>query len=128
MVIRRSTGHTLALDMTASSWSPPRWLAPRSIFTQLKSRAVTFGASAGDLTSVPVTSLFALKTVSEFSLLAWRAAAPAQARADVAELTGLFEAGKLHAAAETTLPLAEAVQAHRLLEDRTVLGRILLVP
>src|SRR5215468_1029995 len=127
MVIRRSTGHTLALDMTASSWSPPRWLAPRSIFTQSKSRAVTFGASA-DLTSVPVTSLFALKTVSGFSLLAWRAAAPAQARADVAELTGLFEAGKLHAAAETTLPLAEAVQAHRLLEDRTVLGRILLVP
>jgi NADPH2:quinone reductase len=91
-------------------------------------RAVVYGASAGDLTSVPVTSMFALKTVSGFSLLAWRAAAPEQARAAIAELTGLFETGRLRAATETTLPLAEAVQAHRLLEHRTVLGRLLLVP
>jgi NADPH:quinone reductase len=91
-------------------------------------RAVVFGASAGDLTSVPVTNLFALKTVSGFSLLAWRAADPERARADIAELIGLFEAGRLRAAAETTLPLAEAVQAHRLLEDRAVVGRLLLTP
>ena len=32
------------------------------------------------------------------------------------------------AVTETTLPLAEVVQAHRLLEERTVLGRLLLVP
>jgi NADPH:quinone reductase-like Zn-dependent oxidoreductase len=91
-------------------------------------RAVVFGASAGELTSVPVRSLFALKTVSAFSLLALRAADPAQARADIAELTALFETGGLLAAAETTLPLAEAVQAHRLLEDRAVIGRLLLMP
>jgi NADPH2:quinone reductase len=77
---------------------------------------------------VPVTSLFALKSVSGFSLLALRAADPERARADIAELTSLFETGRLHAATETTLPLAEAVQAHRLLEDRTVLGQLLLVP
>lgn len=75
-------------------------------------RAVVYGAAAGDLTSVPVTSLFPLKTVSGFSLLAWRAADPERARADIAELTGLFETGRLRIAA-TTLPLAEAVQAHR---------------
>ena len=91
-------------------------------------RVVVFGASAGDLTSVPVTSLFALKTVTGFSLLAQRAADPEQARADIAELTGLFETGRLRAAAETKVPLAEAVQAHRLLEDRTVLGRLVLLP
>jgi NADPH:quinone reductase len=91
-------------------------------------RAVVYGASAGDLTSVPVTSLFALKTVSGFSLLAWRAAAPEQARADIAELTGLLAAGTLRAATETTLPLTEVARAHRLLEDRAVLGRPLLVP
>jgi hypothetical protein len=28
----------------------------------------------------------------------------------------------------TTLPLAEAIQAHRRLEDRAVIGRLLLVP
>jgi NADPH:quinone reductase len=91
-------------------------------------RAVVFGASAGDLTSVPVRSLFALKTITGFSLLAWRAADPGRARADIAELTGLFEAGRLRAVAETTLPLAEAVRAHRLLEERAVLGRLILVP
>jgi NADPH:quinone reductase len=37
-------------------------------------------------------------------------------------------AGQLRAAAETALPLAEVVRAHRLLEDRAVLGRLLLVP
>lgn len=90
-------------------------------------RAVVYGAAAGDLTSVPVTSLFALKTVSGFSLLAWRAADPEHAHADIATLTELLPTGRLHVAT-TTLPLAEAVQAHRLLEDRTVLGRLILQP
>ena len=90
-------------------------------------RAVVFGASAGDLTSLPVTSLFALKTAAGFSLLAWRAANADQARLDLAELTGLFQAGELRAVT-TSLPLADAVQAHRLLEDRSVIGRLLLVP
>jgi NADPH2:quinone reductase len=90
-------------------------------------RAVVFGAAAGDLTSVPVTSLFPLKTVTGFSLLAWRAADPEQARADITELTDLFAAADLRAV-ETRLPLAEVVKAHQLLEDRTVLGRLVLVP
>jgi NADPH:quinone reductase-like Zn-dependent oxidoreductase len=90
-------------------------------------RAVVFGAAGGDLTSVPVTSLFPLKTVTGFSLLAWRAADPEQARADIAELAGLFATDGLRAV-ETRLPLTEAVQAHRLLEDRAVLGRLILVP
>ena len=90
-------------------------------------RVVTFGASAGDLTSVPVTSLFAMKAIVGFSLLAWRAADAEQARADITELTALFATAGLRAV-ETRLPLAEAVQAHQLLEDRAVLGRLLLVP
>jgi NADPH:quinone reductase len=91
-------------------------------------RVVVYGASAGELTSVPVRSLFALKSVTGFSLLAWRAARPEQARADIAELTGLFTAGDLRAMAETRLALTEAARAHQLLEDRAVLGRILLTP
>jgi NADPH:quinone reductase len=90
-------------------------------------RAVVFGASAGDLTSVPVTSLFALKSITGFSLLAFRAADPEQARADIAELTGLFQSGALRASTRE-FPLAEAPRAHRLLEDRAVTGRLLLVP
>jgi NADPH2:quinone reductase len=91
-------------------------------------RVVIFGASAGELTSVPVRSLFALKTATGFSLLAWRAANAGQARADIAELTGLLLSGRLRAATETRLPLADVVQAHQLLEDRAVTGRLLLLP
>lgn len=91
-------------------------------------RAIVYGASAGDWTSVPVVRLAALKTISGFSLLAWRAADPERARADVAELAGLFATGGLRAVAETRLPLAEVVEAHRRLEDRTVLGRLILTP
>jgi NADPH2:quinone reductase len=90
-------------------------------------RAVVFGASAGDLTSLPVTSLFGLKSAAGFSLLAWRAANTAQARLDLTELVGLFQAGDLRAVT-TSLPLADVAEAHRLLEDRAVLGRLLLVP
>lgn len=90
-------------------------------------RAVVFGAASGDLASVPVRSLFALKTLTGFSLMGWRAASPAQARAGHAELTALLRAGELRATV-TTYPLAEVVRAHEQLESRTVTGRLVLVP
>jgi NADPH2:quinone reductase len=91
-------------------------------------RAVVFGASAGDFFSVPVTSLFALKSVTGFSLLAWRAVSETQARADIDEVAELLVSGGLRAATDTRLPLTEVVKAHQLLEDRSVSGRIILVP
>jgi NADPH:quinone reductase len=91
-------------------------------------RAVVFGASAGELTSVPVRNLFGLKSVTGFSLLAWRAADPEAVRAGIAELTGWFGTGELRGVTGATLPLAEVSRAHQLLEDRSVLGRLLLVP
>lgn len=90
-------------------------------------RAVAFGASAGDLTSVPVMSLFALKSVAGFALLAYRTADAEHARADIAELTGLFASGALRASTRE-LPLAEISRAHQLLDDRAVTGRLILVP
>jgi NADPH:quinone reductase-like Zn-dependent oxidoreductase len=143
----RSLGADAAVDYTQPDWADQVRLAvPGGVDVALEAvggavlresigllapfgRVVVFGAaSAEDLGSVPVMSLVTLKTVSGFSLLAWRAIDPERARADIAELTGLFETGALRAAAETVLPLAEAVQAHRLLEERKVLGRVLLVP
>jgi NADPH:quinone reductase-like Zn-dependent oxidoreductase len=91
-------------------------------------RAVVFGASAGELGSVPVRSLFGLKSVTGFSLLAWRAADPEAVRAGLTELTGWFGSGELRAVTGATLPLAEVSRAHQMLEDRSVLGRLLLVP
>src|SRR5579859_4268306 len=91
-------------------------------------RAVVFGASAGELGSVGVRDLFGLKTVTGFSLMAWRAADPEAVLAGLAELAGWFGAGKLRAVTGATLPLAEVSRAHQLLEERSVPGRLLLVP
>jgi NADPH:quinone reductase-like Zn-dependent oxidoreductase len=141
----KELGADVAIDHTQAGWAAQvREAAPGGLDLVLEAvggevlhqsvgllapfgRAVVFGASAGDLTSLPVTSLFGLKTASGFSLLAWRAANADQARLDLAELVSLFQAGDLRAVT-TSLPLAEAVQAHRLLEDRAVTGRLLLVP
>jgi NADPH2:quinone reductase len=90
-------------------------------------RAVVYGAASGDFTSIPVRSLFGLKTVTGFGLLLWRATAPEQARADIAELAGLLAAGELRAVTRT-LPLSEVMEAHHLLESRAFPGRLVLIP
>ena len=74
---------------------------------------------------MPVLSLVALKTLSAFSLMAWRSAAPERAWGDIAELTSLLQDGGLRAVV-TRLPLAEVASAHRSFEDRGVLGRLVL--
>jgi NADPH:quinone reductase-like Zn-dependent oxidoreductase len=90
-------------------------------------RAVAYGSASGDFASIPVRSLFGLRTVTGFGLLMWRSTAPARARADIAELAGLLEAGELRAVTRP-LPLDEVVAAHRLLEGRAFPGRLILVP
>ena len=141
----KELGADVAIDYTQPGWPDQvRAAAPGGVQLALQAvggsvlqqaigllaplgRAVVFGASAGELGSVPVRSLFMLKSVTGFSLLAWRAIDEPQARADIAELTRLLAGGELRAAT-TTLPLADIAQAHRLLEDRAIPGRIVLVP
>ncbi|GAA3195701.1 MULTISPECIES: quinone oxidoreductase family protein [Streptomyces] len=91
-------------------------------------RLVAYGAASGELGSVPVADLFALRSVTGFSLLAARAAAPEQARKDLAELTGYAIRGLLRTAVHARLPLTGAAEVHRLLESRAQQGRILVVP
>lgn len=91
-------------------------------------RAVVYGAASGNLAAVPVQTLFPLRTLTGFSLLAWRATCPQQARDAAAELTRLLGSGTLRAVAETTLPLTGIARAHEMLESRAVRGRIMLVP
>ncbi|MGH3167294.1 MAG: quinone oxidoreductase family protein, partial [Trebonia sp.] len=64
-------------------------------------RAVGYGAADGQWGNVPLLHLAALKSLAGFSLLAWRAAAPDQARADIAELTRLLGSGGLRAVTRT---------------------------
>ncbi|WP_438487378.1 zinc-binding dehydrogenase [Streptomyces sp. S186] len=78
--------------------------------------------------SVRRSTSLALKPVAGFSLPAWRAAAPEQARAERAELAGHAAAGRLRTAVHARFPLADAPAVHRLIEERSHLGRILVLP
>ncbi|MET9293312.1 zinc-binding dehydrogenase [Streptomyces sp. NPDC003077] len=91
-------------------------------------RLVAYGAASGELGSVPVTDLFALKTVTGFSLLAAQAADAERAAKELDELIAYAEQGLLRAAVHARLPLTETAEVHRLLESRAQMGRILVVP
>lgn len=142
----RAQGADVAVDYTAADWPDQvRQAAPNGVDLVLDSvggqtllqsiellapfgRVVVYGAASGDFADVPVTSLYAMKSVAGFSLLAWRAAAPKQAAAEVVELAEHFVTGRLLATVHTRLPLDEAVAAHRILDAREQLGRVLLIP
>ena len=142
----RGVGADVAVDYTAGDWpSRIREAVPGGVDLVLdavggavltssidllapRGRAVVYGAASGDLISVPVRSLFGLRTVTGFALLAWRAACPDEARAEMTEVARHLRAGRLRAETRATLPLTEAAEAHRLLEDRTTIGRVLLTP
>jgi NADPH:quinone reductase-like Zn-dependent oxidoreductase len=78
--------------------------------------------------TVSALNLFALKQVSGFSMMAWRAARPEQARADMTEIAGFFAAGRLRSAVHARLPLEQATTAHQILDARANSGRVVLVP
>lgn len=142
----REHGADVGVDYTADNWPDrARAAAPDGLDIVLDSvggqtthhgldllapfgRVVVYGVAGGGYTEVPVASLYGLRSVIGFSLLAWRSARAKQAREDVAELTEHFTAGRLRTAVHARLPLDEAVEAHRILDARAQLGRILLVP
>lgn len=91
-------------------------------------RVVVYGAASGEPGSIPVTNLYLMRSAAGFSLMGYRAAAPKRAGADVAELAEHFAAGRLRTSVHTRLPLTEVAEAHRILEGRENLGRVLLTP
>lgn len=91
-------------------------------------RTVVYGLAGGELPAVPVQSLFALRQVAGFSLLAWRTACPERARAEMTEVADHAVAGRLRTVVHATFPLTEVVKVRQLLDDRGQLGRVLVVP
>jgi NADPH:quinone reductase len=142
----RAQGADVAIDYTAPDWPERvRAVAPDGVDLVLDSvggattghsigllapcgRLVAYGLASGELADIPVRTLYGLRTVTGFSLLAWRTARPDEVTRAVAELTEHFRSGRLHATVHTRLPLAEVAKAHQLLDDRAQLGRILLQP
>ncbi|MFB9909560.1 quinone oxidoreductase family protein [Allokutzneria oryzae] len=142
----RSYGADIGVNYTEGDWQDQvRAAAPNGVDVVLDSiggamtqqsidllapfgRTVVYGAASGEIPDIPATSLFGLKYVAGFSLLAWRTARPEQARQEMTELSEHVREGRLRAALHSTFPLADAAKAHQLLEDRGQLGRVLLIP
>jgi NADPH2:quinone reductase len=142
----RAQGADVAIDYTTADWpNRVQAAAPDGVDVVLDSvsgevtmrsldllapygRLVAYGVAAGEPVDIPVQTLYPLRSVTGFSLLAWRTARPQEVASAVEELTAHFLAGRLRTTVHTRLPLDEAAKAHQLLDDRAQLGRILLVP
>lgn len=142
----RGLGADIAIDYTATDWPDQvRAALPNGVDVVLDSvgadvtrrgidllapygRLVAYGMASGELTDVPIRSLYALRSVVGISMLAWRTARPEEFTQAVTEITDHLLAGRLRATVHTELPLADAVQAHQILDDRGQIGRILLRP
>lgn len=91
-------------------------------------RVVIYGAASGEVPTIPATSLHRLRSVGGFAIAAHRAAATEQAKADIDEVAAHFGSGRLRATVGARLLLDDAVEVHRLLESRTPIGRVLVLP
>lgn len=79
-----------------------------------------FGASGGREVNMNLTSLFRNRVHVH------GCGGAGCTREDFEKMLGLFSSGKLKATVETILPLAEAAQAHQMIEDRKAIGKIVL--
>ena len=143
----RGLGADVAVDYTRPEWPDEvRTAVPGGVDVLLSSaggevfgqeldllapfgRAVVYGAaSGGELPSVSFLQLARLRMVTGYSLLALRAAAPERARADMTEAAEAIRDGRVRTAVHASVKLADAAEAHRILESRANLGRVLVHP
>jgi NADPH:quinone reductase len=89
---------------------------------------ITYGAIGGRLPTVEAPSLYELKWVTGFSMLAWRRAFPGPARADMTAVGAMFAAGEFTSVVAEQVPLTEVARAHEILDARANLGRVVLIP
>jgi NADPH:quinone reductase len=87
-----------------------------------------FADASEDLASVRMTDLFGIKYVVATAFDAWLAGAPEQAARARRELIEHVRGGRLSVAVHAVLPLEEAAEAHRIIESREQLGRVVLTP
>lgn len=98
-------------------------------------RAVVYGAASGDDAVLDPASLRSLlyapapnQSLAAFNVGGWFVHRPQVAGAALRELVGLVASGQLQAPVIDALPLAQASEAHRRLESRETLGKLVLKP
>lgn len=92
-------------------------------------RLVFYGSASGaDIPMINPMHLFGMKTVAGFSVYAMLYKRPEEFAAGQRELLEFVLAGKVRPIVHTSLSLDEAVKAHEVMEARSQLGRVVLVP
>ncbi|MFD6878699.1 MULTISPECIES: zinc-binding alcohol dehydrogenase family protein [unclassified Streptomyces] len=93
-------------------------------------RLVFYGSAGGGL-EIPKVSpmeLIEMKFLTGFALSRWRAARPKEYLRNHEDLANRLADGTVRHAVHATLPLHEVAEAHRLIESRAQIGRIVLIP
>jgi NADPH:quinone reductase len=98
-------------------------------------KAVIYGAASGQsamLDQVAMERLFYVPAPNQsliaFNLGSWFMGRPEQAGAALGDLIGLVMSQKVSTPSIKTMPLSQAAQAHKLLEDRQSSGKLVLKP
>ncbi|KPF55084.1 hypothetical protein D621_09060 [beta proteobacterium AAP51] len=150
----RALGATATVDALAADWHEPvrALTGGRGVDVLLESgggdalaqglralapfgRAVVYGAASGLDARLDAAALKALfytpapnQSLAAFNLGGWFMERPQVAGTALHELVGLVAAGQLPAPTVQPLPLTQAAEAHRRLESRETLGKLVLKP
>ena len=98
-------------------------------------RLINYGSVSGSVYGLDPATLVPLlydpapsQLLTGFNLGIWFEHRPAQAVASLQRLVGWIASGRLRTPAVQTLPLAEAAEAHRLMEAGATTGKVVLKP
>lgn len=89
-------------------------------------RLVYFGTADGPAPSVAPHELTPVKYVVGSNFGIWRARRPEAVLGNLRQLIEYVDSGSLRTVVGAVLPLGEAAEAHRIVEDRARIGRVLL--
>jgi NADPH2:quinone reductase len=95
--------------------------------TRVRGHVILFGQASGEPSPVRPRQLLGSRTLTGASLFDY-ARDRAEMLARAAQVFGWHAEGRLRVHVDRVLPLAEAAQAHRLLEGRQTSGKLLLQP
>ncbi|MDF9816832.1 NADPH:quinone oxidoreductase family protein [Streptomyces sp. SPB162] len=91
-------------------------------------RLVFYGSAAGNVPEINILALSRMKTIAGFALYALLYYKPEVIAAGQRDLLEMISSGKVKPIIHERLPLEDAVRAHELMEARSQLGKVVLIP